>query len=675
LDPIFEKLCINTIRFLAVDAIEKAASGHPGAPMGMAPLAYTLWQRFLKHNPQNPNWPDRDRFVLSAGHASTLLYALLHLTGYDLSLDDIKNFRQWDSRTPGHPERGVTPGVEATTGPLGQGFVNAVGMAIAERHLAERYNRPGFSIVNHYTYSICSDGDLMEGITSEAASLAGVLKLGKLIFLYDSNNITIEGSTSLSFKEDIPQRFRSYGWHVVGPINGMDTKEVGDAIRESQIESGKPSLIICNTIIGYGSPNKAGKPSCHGEPLGKEEAKLARDFLNWPHYEPFSVPETALQHFRAAIAKGNEYESAWKNLFAKYAAEYPKEAKMFDDEMSGKLPFGWDSGLGLLFSAENKPMATREASGIILNSIASKVPNLLGGSADLAPSTKTLITGSSDFTAKSYEGRNIRFGIREHAMGAIAHGISLHGGLIPYTATFLMFYDYMRPSVRLAALTKSRVIFIFTHDSIGVGEDGPTHQPIEHINGLRSVPELVTIRPADAKETVEAWRIAMNRSSGPTALLLTRQAVPTLDREELSHASGVQRGAYTLYQSSESPQILLIATGSEVHIALEASKILKGKCVASRVVSMPSWELFEAQTAEYRQSVLPQGVKARISIEAGSTIGWSRYTGSEGVNIGVDRFGASAPGKTLYEQFGITVNRVVETALKMLNLDQRYLEK
>ncbi|MCL1885370.1 MAG: transketolase [Dehalococcoidia bacterium] len=668
MDNNFENLCLNTIRFLAVDAIDKAGSGHPGAPMGMAPMAYALWQRFLKHNPANPNWADRDRFILSAGHASMLLYALLYLNGYDLSLDELKNFRQWDSRTPGHPEHGLTPGVDATTGPLGQGFANGVGMAIAERHLAARFNRPEFPIVDHHTYVLCSDGDLMEGITSEAASLAGTLKLGKLIYLYDSNNITIEGSTKLTFNEDVAQRFRAYNWQVVGPIDGMSIDAVDQAIREAQGDTQHPSLIICNTTIGYGSPNKAGTAGAHGEPLGKTETQLSKQHLNWPYDEPFAVPDDVLRHFRASVEKGRKHENDWQNLFENYARTYPDEALQFKEVLSGSLPHGWDSELNNLFDDTVKPMATREASGVILNALAAKVPALMGGSADLAPSNKTLIKGSDGFAPPYYAGRNLHFGIREHAMGAIAHGMALHGGVIPYTATFLMFYDYMRASVRLASLTKDRVVFIFTHDSIGVGEDGPTHQPIEQLTGLRSVPGLVTIRPADATETIEAWKLAIGKNDGPTALVLTRQAGPILNRNEFAPADGVRRGAYTLWQASDKPQLILLASGSEVHIALEAARKLKESSVAARVVSMPSWELFEAQSSEYKSSVLPPDVKARISIEAGLTFGWSRYTGDAGANIGINHFGASAPSNVLYEQFGINATKVVQAARMLLNI-------
>ncbi|RJO62564.1 MAG: transketolase [Dehalococcoidia bacterium] len=663
----FEELCLNTIRFLAVDAIEKGTSGHPGAPMGMAPMAYTLWQRFLKHNPTNPDWTDRDRFILSAGHASMLLYAMLYLTGYDLSLDDIKMFRQWGSRTPGHPEHGITAGVEATTGPLGQGFANGVGMAIAERHLAARYNKPGFNIVDHYTYAICSDGDLMEGVASEAASLAGTLKLGKLIYLYDDNNISIEGNTDITFKEDVGQRFRAYGWQVIGPIDGMSIEAVDTAIKQARADIEHPSLIICNTTIGYGSPNKAGTGHAHGEPLGKEETLLTKQKLGWTYTEPFTVPEDVLKHFRSAVEKGIERESDWNRLLKSYAETYPEEARRFSIDIKGELPQGWDSGLDKLFDSSMKPLATREASGLVINALAARVPALLGGSADLAPSTKTLIKNGGDFAADTYTGRNMHFGIREHAMGAIANGMALHDGVIPYTATFLIFYDYMRPSVRLAALMGVRSVFLFTHDSIGLGEDGPTHQPVEHLLGLRSVPNLTTIRPADAAETIEAWKLALEKKTGPTALIFTRQALPILDHKEMSSALGVRRGGYTLWQASNKPELILIGTGSEVHIALEAARMLKEKGISSRVVSLPSWEIFEAQSEEYRRSVIPPQVKARISIEAGTTIGWCRYTGDKGVAVGIDHYGASAPGKVLYEKFGITAQRVVAEAMRLLD--------
>jgi transketolase len=665
----FEELCVNTMRFLAVDAVEKANSGHPGAPMGMAAMAYSLWGHFLKHNPANPDWADRDRFVLSAGHASMLLYALLYLTGYGLSLDELKLFRQWGSRTPGHPEHGFTPGVEATTGPLGQGFANAVGMAAAERHLAAVYNKPGFEVVNHFTYAICSDGDLMEGVSSEAASLAGTLKLGKLICLYDDNNISIEGSTDISFKEDVGLRFKAYGWNVIGPIDGMRVAAVDAALKSARADTSRPALIICTTVIGYGAPNKEGTGHAHGEPLGKEETLLAKQKLGWTYQDPFTVPEGVLEHFRIALASGAKKQAEWDALFRAYERVYPAEASSFKMGTAGNLPPGWFEGLDKLFDAGMKPLATREASGIVINALAAKVPYLMGGAADLAPSTKTLMKTGGDYSAGNYAGRNLHFGVREHAMGAISNGLALHGGIIPYTATFLIFYDYMRPPVRLAAFTKDRVVFVFTHDSIGLGEDGPTHQPVEQLVGLRSVPNLTTIRPADATETVEAWKLALEKSDGPTALVLTRQSLPVLDRKALAPSEGVRRGGYVLWESSSEPEAVLIATGSEVHIALEAGRMLKEKGISSRVVSLPSWEIFEAQSEDYRRTVIPPACKAKVSVEAASTLGWGRYVGDSGVSIGIDHFGASAPGKMLYEKFGITAQRVVAEAMRLLDAD------
>jgi transketolase len=662
----FEQLCINTLRFLAVDAVEKANSGHPGAPMGAAPLAYVLWQKHLVHNPVNPKWIDRDRFILSAGHASMLLYALLYLNGYDLTLDDLKQFRQWGSKTPGHPEYGITPGVEATTGPLGQGFTNATGMAIAERHLAARYNRPGFDVINHYTWVICSDGDLMEGVSAESASMAGHLKLGKLICLYDDNNISIEGSTNITFTEDVGQRFRAYGWQVIGPIDGMSTEAVDEAINQARLDIEHPSLIICRTIIGYGSPHKANSGTAHGEPLGKDETVLSKANLDWNYTEAFTVPQDVLQHFRQAVAKGQQREAEWHDLWDKYQKTYPSEARELEMSLKGELPAGWDAALADLFRLIDKPMATREASGMVLNAIAPLVPALIGGSADLSPSTKTIIKDGGDFNPGNYAGRNLHFGIREHAMGAMANGMALHGGIIPYTATFLVFYDYMRPAVRLAALMEQRVIYIFTHDSVGLGEDGPTHQPVEQLAGLRSVPNLSVIRPADATETAEAWQLALKRRRGSTALILTRQGVPILDRSVLSSAEGVRRGGYTLWQATDQPDVIFIATGSEVHIALEAGQILKSRNISTRVVSMPSWDIFDSQPEQYRLDVLPTNIKNRISIEAGITLGWQKYTGDTGINIGINHFGASAPGKTLYEKFGFTAQRLVDEAINLL---------
>ena len=661
-----DELCINTLRFLAVDAVQKANSGHPGMPMGAAVMAYVLWDRFLKHNPSDQAWPDRDRFVLSAGHASAMLYSLLHLTGYDLPLEEIKQFRQWGSKTPGHPECRLAPGVEVTTGPLGQGFANGVGMAIAERWLAGHYNQPGYEIINHYTYAICSDGDMMEGVSSEAASLAGTLKLGKLICLYDDNDVSIEGDTDITFTEDVAQRFRAYGWQVIGPIDGMDIALVDSAIRMAEAEKERPSLIIGKTIIGYGSPNKAGTGLAHGEPLGEEEVRLAKEKLGWPYKEPFTVPPEVLAHFRQAKERGRKQQEGWQAKMEAYRNAYPDAARQLEVDLAGELPDGWDSDLDSLFLSQDKPLATREASGVVMNAIASRVHALVGGAGDLAPSTKTILKDRGHFGADDYRGHNLHFGVREHAMGAIANGMAVHGGIIPYAATFLIFYDYMRPAVRLAAMMRLRVIYIFTHDSVGLGEDGPTHQPIEHLVGLRAIPNLITIRPADATETAEAWKTALKCCHGPTALILTRQKLSVLDRKELAPASGVQRGGYILWQATPSPKVILIGTGSEVHIALEAGKMLKEKGISARVVSLPSWGLFDAQPAEYRNSVLPPNLKVRVSMEAGATLGWERYVGSEGIAIGINHFGASAPYQTIYEHFGLTAQRMADEACHLL---------
>ncbi len=661
-----DDLCINTIRTLSIDAVQRANSGHPGAPLGAAAMAYVLWTRFLKHNPANPGWSNRDRFVLSAGHASALLYALLYLTGYDLSLEELKTFRQWGSRAAGHPEYGLTPGVETTTGPLGQGFANGVGMAIAERWLASRYNRQGHNVIDHHVYAIVSDGDLQEGLSSEAASLAGQLGLGKLVYLYDDNSISIEGPTELSFTEDVGARFRSYGWQVVGPIDGMNPGEVEAAVREAQEDFNHPSLVMCRTVIGYGSPHKAGTAKAHGEPLGEEETALTKIGLGWKAEEPFYVPPDVLSYFRETLSRGQQQQGNWDSAMKSYLSEYPEEARQLEAQLRGELPDGWDEGLAALFLPAEKPMATRVASGAVLNKLAPRISNLVGGSADLAPSTKTLLDGEGDFGPANYSGRNLHFGIREHAMGAIANGMAVHGGVIPYTATFLVFYDYMRPAVRLAALMGIRVVFVFTHDSIGVGEDGPTHQPVEQVMGLRSVPNLTTIRPADATETAMAWMAAIRNVDGPTALVLTRQSLPVLDRGVYASADGVLRGGYSLWQTSNSPELLMMATGSEVHLALEAARILADRGVNLRVVSMPSWELFEAQPRDYREEVLPSKVRARISVEAGTTLGWERYVGLDGKAIGINRFGASAPGPELYRQFGLTPDRIVTDALQVL---------
>ena len=661
-DKELDQLCIDTVRFLSVDTVQKANSGHPGTPMGAAPMACVLWDRFLKHSPSDPHWPDRDRFILSPGHASALLYSLLHLTGYDLPLEELKRFRQWGSKTPGHPEYGLTPGVEMTTGPLGQGFAHGVGMAIAERWLADHYNRPGHEIISHYTYAIVSDGDLQEGVASEAASLAGTLRLDKLIYLYDDNDISIEGNTDIAFAENVAQRFQAYGWHVVGPIDGMDPEAVDSAIRLAQTETSHPTLIICRTVIGYGSPNKAGTASAHGEPLGEEEVRLTKQQLGWPYQEPFTIPQKALAHLSRAQQRGRRLQGEWRTAMEGYRREYPAEAALLEEGLSGDLTKSWDQGLDELFSAGDKPMATREASGRVMNAVVDRVHTFTGGSADLAPSTKTLLKDHGHYGFEEYYGHNLHFSVREHAMGSIVNGMALHGGTIPYTATFLIFSDYMRPPIRLAALMEQRVVYIFTHDSIGLGEDGPTHQPVEQLLSLRAIPNVVVLRPADATETVEAWKAALTRRDGPTILVLGRQNLPVLDRRAYAPAEGLQRRGYVVWEASGEPDVILIGTGSEVHIALEAGELLQKKGVSARVVSLPSWEMFDAQPAEYRESVLPANVKARVAMEAATTLGWERYVGAEGVALGIDHFGASAPAAELYERFGLTAQRMAEEA-------------
>lgn len=660
-----DKLCINTLRTLAMDAVQKANSGHPGMPMGAAAMAYVLWTRFLKYNPANPRWPDRDRFILSAGHGCMLLYSLLHLTGYDMPLEELKNFRQWGSHTPGHPERDLARGVETTTGPLGQGFASGVGMAIAERFLAARFNRPGHKIVDHYTYAIVSDGDLMEGVASEAASLAGHLGLGKLIYLYDDNHITIEGSTDLAFTEDVGRRFEAYGWHVQKVTDGNDLQAISAALEAARAEKERPSLIMVRTHIAYGSPNKQDDSSAHGAPLGEEEVRLTKENLGWPVEPPFYIPEEALAHFRKAIERGSLWEEEWRARFASYAKEYPDLAAEWETFMKGELPEGWEEALPN-FSPKDGPIATRVASGKVLNALAEKLPTLIGGSADLAPSNNTYLKGWGDFSVAEPGGRNLHFGVREHAMGAILSGMALHGGLIPYGGTFLVFSDYMRPAIRLGAMMGQRVIYVFTHDSIGLGEDGPTHQPIEHLASLRAIPNLTVIRPADANETAIAWRVALERKEGPTALALTRQNIPILDRAKYPPATELKRGAYILADSEGKPDIILIATGSEVHVALEARDKLAEKGIRARVVNMPSWELFERQPKEYRDKVLPPEVTARLAIEAGVSQGWERYVGPAGDVVSVERFGASAPYKVLFEKYGFTAENVVTKALDVM---------
>ena len=655
-----DELSINTIRFLAVDAVQKAGSGHPGAPMGAAPMAYILWDRFLKHNPADSRWPDRDRFVLSAGHASMLLYALLHLSGYPLSLEEIRQFRQWGSQTPGHPEYGHTPGAEMTTGPLGQGLASGIGMAVAERWLGEHYNRPDHRIIDHRVYAIVSDGDLMEGVSSEAASLAGTLGLGKIVYLYDDNGISIEGDTDIAFTEDVPARFRAYGWHVAGPVDGNDLDGIEAAIAEARAETGRPSLIVVHSVIGYGSPNKANTGGVHGEPLGEDEVRLTRERLGWEN-EPFVIPPDALDHMRGALGRGADAQRDWEARLEAYRAAYPAEAAQLEADLSGDLAEGWADGLDGLFDGDTA-LSTRDAGNRAMNAIAERVHALTGGSADLAPSTKTLLKSHADVGLDATVDHNMHFGVREHAMGSIAVGMALHGGVIPYTATFFIFSDYMRPPMRLAALMGQRAIFVFTHDSVALGEDGPTHQPIEQLIGLRAVPNLVVIRPADATETAEAWKAALERRDGPTALVLTRQGMPVLDRTAYASAAGLQRGGYVLREAPGDPQAILIATGSEVQIALDAAKLLDDRGVAARVVSLPSWEIFDAQPASYRESVLPRGVRARVSVEAAGTLGWERYVGLDGASVGVDRFGASASYKRIYQELGLTPEHVADEA-------------
>jgi transketolase len=656
-----DRRCIDTIRFLAVDAVEAAQSGHPGAPLGGAPLVYTLWDRYLKFNPRDPRWPDRDRFILSAGHASMLLYAMLYLTGYDISLDDLRHFRTWGSPTPGHPESERTPGVEVTTGPLGQGFGNAVGMAMAEHGLAARFNRPGHDVVDHYTYVYTSDGDLMEGVSSEAASLAGTLRLGRLIVFYDDNNITIEGDTTLTFREDVGARFAAYGWRVLGPVDGNDVTALDAVIAEARAERERPVLVVVRTIIGYGSPVQ-GTGQAHGEPLGADNVRQTKETLGWPAAPPFLVPDDVLAHLRKAVDRGVAAQAAWQARWEAYAAAHPALAAQFDAQWREALPEGWDADLAALFPPGGAPMATRAASGVVLNHLAARVPALLGGAGDLAPSTKTLITGGGDFFPGTYDGRNLHFGVREHAMGAIANGLARHGGVLPYVATFLIFSDYMRPPMRLAAMTEAHVIYVFTHDSIGLGQDGPTHQPVEQLMGLRAVPGLTVIRPADAAETAQAWRAAVGHSHGPTALVLTRQHVPPLDR---APAEGLLRGGYVLWESAPSPALIFIATGSEVHLALGAAERLAAE-TAVRVVSLPSWELFDAQPAAYREAVLPPAVRRRVAVEAGTPLGWEHYVGLDGAVVGLAHFGASAPGEVVMAHFGFTVDHIVAVARGVL---------
>jgi transketolase len=676
--PELDQLCINTIRALAIDAVQKAESGHPGLPLGAAPMTYVLWTRFMHHNPGNPKWENRDRFLLSAGHGCMLLYSLLYLSGYDLSLDEIKNFRQWGSKTPGHPEYGLTPGVEITTGPLGQGFANGVGMAMGAVHLAAKFNRPDFPLIDHYVYSLVSDGDLMEGVASEAASLAGHLKLGKLICLYDDNHVTIEGFTDLAFSESVSKRFEAYGWHTSTVEDGNNLDAIEAAIRDAQSVADQPSLISVKTTIGYGMPT-AGTRKAHSDAPGADAVRETKRHLGWPEDKQFYVPDDALAHFREAVQRGAQTEGQWNELVKSYAAKHPDLGSMWNTMMQGELPKDWETHLPTF--ADAKPVATRVASGQVINALAPHLPMLIGGSADLGVSNNTDIKDSGSFEAGSYEGRIIHFGVREHAMGATMTGMALNGGLIPYGGTFMTFSDYLRPSIRLAALSEVQVIYVFTHDSIGLGEDGPTHQPIEHLAALRAIPHLFVVRPADVHEVREAWRLAILRRHAPTALALTRQKVPLIDRKKFSSAEGTRRGGYVLAEAASTsrdevstgsgsdrvaPQLILIATGSEVSLALDARGQLQKDGIATRVVSMPCVELFEEQSQDYRDEVLPPSITARLAIEAGVRQGWDRYVGPKGDVICLDRFGASAPGDVAMKNLGFNAENVVTHARRLL---------
>ena len=656
---------VNTLRFLSVDMVQQAKSGHPGLPMGCAAIAYTIWTRHLRHNPRNPSWPDRDRFILSAGHGCALLYSLLHLTGYNLPLDELRNFRQWGSKTPGHPEYGLTPGVEVTTGPLGQGFTNGVGMAIAEAHLAAEFNAPGNQVINHTVYAIVSDGDLMEGITAEAASLAGHLRLGKLIYLYDDNRISIDGSTDIAFTEDRAARFAAYDWQVLRVADGNDVEEIDAAIQQAKTDP-RPSLIICRTTIGFGLPTRQGTSKAHGEPPGDAELNGAKEKLGWPVEPRFYIPEEVQVHFRQAVENGREWEAGWSSGMDAYRAAHPEKAAELERRLRGDLPADWQSAIPV-FPADEKGMATRVASGKVINALAAKIPELIGGSADLALSTKTWIDGSPAFEPDTPGGRNFHFGVREHAMGAAVNGMAVHGGVIPFGATFLAFADYMREPIRLSALSHYPSIWVFTHDSIGVGEDGPTHQPVEHLATLRAIPGMTVIRPADANETAVAWKVAVERRHGPTLLALTRQNVPTLDRSLFAPADGLERGAYVLADLGEGdPELILMASGSEVSLIIEAGLHLAAEAVAVRLVSFPSWELFAAQDQAYRESVFPTLAKARLAVEAGVSMGWERWVGEKGAILGIDRFGASAPSEVVYREFGLTIGNIVKRALQLM---------
>ncbi|MFC1936499.1 transketolase [Chloroflexota bacterium] len=660
-----QQKAINTIRFLSADAIQKANSGHPGLPLGTAPIAYTIWARHLRHNPKNPSWFNRDRFLLSGGHGSMLLYALLHLTGYDLSLEDIKNFRQWGSLTPGHPEYGHTPGVEITSGPLGQGFANGVGMAIAHNHLAARFNRGQFDLVDHYIYALVTDGDLMEGVASEAASLAGHLKLSRLIYLYDDNHISIDGETEITFTEERTARFKAYGWHVSHVEDGIDVEAIHKAIQDAKSDP-RPSFIAVRTTIGFGLPTRAGTAKAHGEPPGEEELRGAKEKLGWPLEPDFHIPEQVKSFYHQAIDTGENIEIEWNKILARYQEAHPDLAAEFNRILRSELPENWTQEIPA-FPADEKGLASRAASGKVLNAIAKHLPDLIGGSADLTPSNKTWIDGSESFQLTTPEGRNFHFGVREHGMAAVINGMSLYPGVIPYGGTFLVFSDYMRPAIRLSALSNYPTIWVFTHDSIGLGEDGPTHQPVEHLAALRSIPNLVTLRPADANEVAQAWQLAIQRRSAPTALVFTRQAVPTLDRSKYASANNLQRGAYVLVDlGNREPQIILLASGSEVSLITQAGEKLAAAGISVRLVSFPSWELFEAQDQDYKDSVLLQSVKARLAVESGVSQGWWKYVGDQGKVLGIEKFGASAPADELFKQYGFTVDNVVDLAKQLI---------
>jgi transketolase len=660
-----EQLGINTVRVLSADAVQKANSGHPGTPMALAPIGDVLWTKVMNYNPENPEWPNRDRFVLSAGHACMLQYCFLYLTGYDVTLDDLKNFRQLHSKTAGHPEHGLLAGIEVTTGPLGQGFANGVGMAIAQQYIASRYNKPGFDLFDYKIYAICSDGDIMEGVSSEAASLAGHLKLGNLIYIYDDNKITIEGDTSLTFNEDVAERFHAYGWHVQSVADGNDTEAIHTAIVNAQNESKKPSLIKVRTHIGFGSPNKVNTAAAHGSPLGKDEVKLVKENFGFDPEKSFVVADEVLEYYKSKGKAGIKKEQAWKELYTKYKEKYPSEAAEYELLSSGKLPEGWKDNIPV-FKPDEKGLATRKASGKTLNAIADKLPLLIGGSADLSPSTDTELDAFESFTDENHGGRNFHFGIREHAMGAVLNGMALTKGIIPFGATFLIFSDYMRPPVRLAAIMKIRPVFIYTHDSIGLGEDGTTHQPVEQLIGLRSVPDVTVIRPADANETAQAWRVALEHSGGPVAIILTRQNVPTIDQDKYEKATNVEKGAYILSDCEGEPQVILMGSGSEVHLLLEAQEKLKTESIQARVLSFPSWEIFDAQSNEYREKVFPKNIRRRLAVEAGSPIGWCKYVTEDGDVIGISKFGESAPGEEVMKEYGFTVENVVAKAKSLL---------